>query len=202
MAFIKSHPIDHKPIMDGNATINDVVEDVKFYSDSLQKLSGIIPNNEIEINLNCEESYNIPYGYNDGTGIVKANSLAVQTQGTAQAKHIQSGYTAYVNGNLVTGNGDTMTENITCTNKRTNTGKTTTKSWSVTNGCYYLFIFTGYRDMSKYALKSGATNVLNGTVCDSYVRYFILKATSTSVTFTFSGDDTDPRVNYVQLNQT
>ena len=53
--------------------------------------------------LNCGGSYTIPAGYHNGSGKVTANSLASQTSATATAGNIQSGYTAWVNGNLITG---------------------------------------------------------------------------------------------------
>lgn len=57
----------------------------------------------IDERLNCGEVYHIPEGYHDGTGTVTANSLAVQTSGTAVESNIMSGKTAYVNGNKVEG---------------------------------------------------------------------------------------------------
>ena len=53
--------------------------------------------------LNCGSSYTIPAGYHNGSGKVTANSLASQTSATATAAQILSGYTAWVNGNKLTG---------------------------------------------------------------------------------------------------
>ena len=53
--------------------------------------------------LNCGGSYTIPAGYHNGSGKVTANSLASQTDATAAAGQILSGYTAWVKGNKVTG---------------------------------------------------------------------------------------------------
>ena len=57
----------------------------------------------VEIALNAGESYRIPEGYHPGTGIVRANSLASQTNATASSIDIMEGKTAWVNGTLVTG---------------------------------------------------------------------------------------------------
>ena len=53
--------------------------------------------------LNCGGSYTIPVGYHNGSGKVTANSLASQTSATATAAVLASGYTAWVNGKLITG---------------------------------------------------------------------------------------------------
>lgn len=53
--------------------------------------------------LNAGETYTIPRGFHDGTGKVKANSLASQTSATATANDILSGKSAWVNGSLVNG---------------------------------------------------------------------------------------------------
>ena len=55
--------------------------------------------------LNAGGSYTIPEGYHNGKGKVTANTLASQTEGTATADNITAGKTAWVNGNLITGNG-------------------------------------------------------------------------------------------------
>ncbi|MDD3453711.1 MAG: hypothetical protein PHN42_05535 [Bacilli bacterium] len=66
-------------------------------------LVGIMPNNgTLSSNLNAGQSYTIPAGYTTG-GTVKANSLASQTSATAKAENVVEGYTAWVNGNKITG---------------------------------------------------------------------------------------------------
>lgn len=65
--------------------------------------AGTMPNNgAVNANLNAGQSKVIPAGYTSG-GTVRANSLASQTQATAAANRIQSGYSAWVNGVLVWG---------------------------------------------------------------------------------------------------
>ena len=68
------------------------------------KLSGTMANRgNISATLNAGNSYVIPEGYHTGAGRVTANSLASQTGATATAAQILSGYTAWVNGQLLSG---------------------------------------------------------------------------------------------------
>lgn len=55
--------------------------------------------------LNCGESFAISSGYHTGEGIIKANSLASQTQATAIADNMSKGVTGWVNGRMLTGTG-------------------------------------------------------------------------------------------------
>lgn len=67
--------------------------------------TGTMPNRgAVTKSLNAGGSYTIPQGYHSGSGRVIANSLASQTDGTAGAGQILSGYTAWVDGSKVTGN--------------------------------------------------------------------------------------------------
>ena len=76
----------------------------KGYHDGNGRVTQNIPNNgAINANLNCGESKDIPAGYTNG-GRITANSLASQTPANATAAQILNGYTAWVNGNLITGN--------------------------------------------------------------------------------------------------
>lgn len=69
------------------------------------KVSGTMTNRgTVNQSLNAGGSYTIPQGYHSGSGRVIANSLASQTDGTAGAGQILSGYTAWVDGSKVTGN--------------------------------------------------------------------------------------------------
>lgn len=76
----------------------------KGYHDGNGRVTQDIPNNgAINASLNCGQSKDIPAGYTNG-GRITANSLASQTQANATAAQILNGYTAWVNGNLITGN--------------------------------------------------------------------------------------------------
>lgn len=54
--------------------------------------------------LAAGRSYMIPMGYHNGQGIVTTKSLAEQTSANADANHMLSGYSAWVNGSKITGN--------------------------------------------------------------------------------------------------
>lgn len=70
------------------------------------KITGTMANNgEIIETINAGDSYTIPKGYHNGNGKITANSLESQTQATATEDNISEGKTAWVNGNLITGNG-------------------------------------------------------------------------------------------------
>ena len=67
-------------------------------------VTGTMPSNTAEQKmLSCGQSYSIPEGYHDGTGMVSADTLANQTTGTAAAGNVLISKTAYVNGSKVTG---------------------------------------------------------------------------------------------------
>lgn len=88
----------------GNASAGDVLSGKTFTNDDGVEYTGTMPNQGAKTAaLNCGGSYTIPAGYHNGSGKVTANSLASQTPATATAARILSGYTAYVNGNKVTG---------------------------------------------------------------------------------------------------
>lgn len=76
----------------------------KGYHDGNGRVTqNILNNGAINASLNCGQSKDIPAGYTNG-GRITANSLASQTQANATAAQILNGYTAWVNGNLITGN--------------------------------------------------------------------------------------------------
>ena len=76
----------------------------KGYHDGNGRVTQNIPNNgAINANLNCGQSKSLPAGYISG-GTITVNSLASQTPANATAAQILNGYTAWVNGNLITGN--------------------------------------------------------------------------------------------------
>ena len=88
-----------------NATAREILSGYKAYSEG-NLLIGTMPNREaVSQNLSAGESYTIPEGYHNGSGVIEAKDLASQTQATATAGDIIQGKTAYVNGKLVKGTG-------------------------------------------------------------------------------------------------
>ena len=88
----------------GNAEAMDVAAGKTFTSSAGLEATGTMPIIEGKIiTLNCGQTHTIPAGRHSGTGKVQANSLYSQTKGTAAAKDIASGKTAWVNGVKVTG---------------------------------------------------------------------------------------------------
>lgn len=69
------------------------------------KVTGTMPNNGgvSPVSLIAGESYTIPEGYHDGTGVVRALSLSSQTNGNATAEHILLNKVAYVKGSRIIG---------------------------------------------------------------------------------------------------
>lgn len=89
----------------GDAADSHVLEGKTYYNkDAKTRRTGAMPNrgaaNQI---LNAGQSYTIPAGYHNGGGRITANGLAIQTPANAPANRISAGYTAWVNGVLVTG---------------------------------------------------------------------------------------------------
>lgn len=89
----------------GNSGAGDVLTGKTFYTTNPKtKQTGTMANRgAVNQALNAGGSYTIPAGYHNGSGRVTANSLSSQTSGTATAAYIRSGYTAWVNGNKLTG---------------------------------------------------------------------------------------------------
>lgn len=87
-----------------NATADKILAGYKAYSGG-KLLTGTMPNNgSLNSSLNCGQNFTIPSGYTSG-GTITANSLASQTPGTATGNNLSAGTTAWVNGQLITGNG-------------------------------------------------------------------------------------------------
>ncbi len=88
----------------GTAVASEVLEGKTFSNSSEVGLTGTMTNRgAVSQTLNAGGSYTIPAGYHNGSGKVTANSLSSQTSATAAAGQILSGYTAWVNGNKITG---------------------------------------------------------------------------------------------------
>ena len=67
-------------------------------------ITGSMPDNgSVEEELLAGQSYIIPLGYHDGSGMVTTVSLANQTPGNAEADDITAGTTAWVNGVEIAG---------------------------------------------------------------------------------------------------
>lgn len=100
--------------LSGTAIAENVLAGTSFYNTSVRtKIDGSMPNiGSVIVQLDSGSNYTIPKGYHDGTGIVKAPTLATSTDGTAEAADIYSGKTAWVNGEKITG---TMSLNGTVT---------------------------------------------------------------------------------------
>lgn len=89
----------------GNSGASDVLTGKTFYTTNPKtKQTGTMANRgAVSQALNAGGNYTIPAGFHNGSGRVTANSLSSQTSGTATAAYIRSGYTAWVNGNKLTG---------------------------------------------------------------------------------------------------
>jgi len=93
------------------ASPEDVISGKTFFSDNEGTLKeGTMTKNEAKsITLNAGSSYTIPRGYHNGKGVIKAASLASQTQADAIADNLSNGKTAWVNGTKITGTGADVT---------------------------------------------------------------------------------------------
>ncbi len=83
----------------------------------VEKIKSIVNRGAVSQALNCGGSYTIPAGYHNGSGQVTANSLASQTDATAAAGQILSGYTAWVKGSKITGtmaNKGAVSQDLNC----------------------------------------------------------------------------------------
>ena len=88
---------------DATAIESEILADKTAYVSSGKVIGTMTNNGAVSQTLNAGESYTIPQGYHDGTGVIEANSLASQTEGDALAYDIADGKVAYVNGQKVTG---------------------------------------------------------------------------------------------------
>ena len=87
----------------GDATAAQILSGKKAYVDGTL-VTGTMTNQGAKTSsLNCGGSYTIPAGYHNGSGKITANSLSSQTDATATAAYIRSGYTAWVKGSKLTG---------------------------------------------------------------------------------------------------
>lgn len=89
----------------GTAVAQTVLTGSSFYNtDAKTKIDGAMPNiGQVYIELGNDQTYVVPRGYHDGTGLVKALGLAPATEGTATPEDLSVGKTAWVNGEKITG---------------------------------------------------------------------------------------------------
>ncbi len=87
---------------EGDVTPDQVLINKKFTNNSGVHVGTMPENGNLNANLDAGQSFSIPSGHTNG-GTIKANSLASQTQATADASKILSGFDAWVNGNLING---------------------------------------------------------------------------------------------------
>lgn len=87
-----------------DAEVQDILYGKTAWVDGA-KYTGTMPNNGnwSQADVAAGSSITIPLGYHDGTGTVTALDLASQTQATATADQILDPYTAWVNGQKLTG---------------------------------------------------------------------------------------------------
>ena len=102
-----------------NATADKILAGYTAYSGGELLTGTMVNRGAVSSSLNCGQSYTIPAGYHNGSGVVTANSLASQTFATATANNLSSGVTAWVNGVKITGNGTDVTNSY---NNGYNTG--------------------------------------------------------------------------------
>jgi hypothetical protein len=86
----------------GNLTSGDLLIN-KTATGNNGLVTGSMPENgQLNANLNCGQSFNVPSGHVSG-GTIIANNLASQTPANASSAQILSGFSAWVNGSLING---------------------------------------------------------------------------------------------------
>ena len=108
----------------GTAVAADVLKGKTFSNSSDIEITGTMENRgAVNKTLNAGGSYTIPAGYHNGSGKVTAKSLKDQTAGTASAKWILQGVTAWANGVKLTGTMQDLQSNSTIYHTSTNPTK-------------------------------------------------------------------------------
>jgi hypothetical protein len=88
---------------EGNITPDTVLEGYTGWANGA-KIEGVVPiNPQVVITLNAGETYYIPEGYHAGNSTISALGKEYETDGTAEAKDIVDGKTAWVKGLKLTG---------------------------------------------------------------------------------------------------
>ena len=104
--------IESEEVTEDMAIPEDILSGKKAWVDGNQITGTMVNRGTVNQTLKAGESYTIPEGYHDGKGVISSDSLANQTPGTATADNISNGMTAWVNGNLITGNGKDVSDAI------------------------------------------------------------------------------------------
>ena len=126
-------------IKDATAEDSNVLSGKAYYNNN-GKREGTMPNRGgMSAELAAGGSVSIPEGYHNGEGVVRAQDLASQTQGTAAAANIEAGYTAWVNGQMVEGGFSPLVQaEYTSTSDYLST--TSPRQFpSILSGCRYVF---------------------------------------------------------------
>ena len=104
--------IESEEVSEDMATPEDILAGKKAWVNGNQITGTMVNRGTVNQTLKAGESYTIPEGYHNGNGVINSASLASQTEGTATADNISNGMTAWVNGNLITGNGKDVSDAI------------------------------------------------------------------------------------------
>ena len=97
-------PDAYQNVTNVDAVAADVLVGKTIVDATGAEIEGTMVNNGAKTStLNAGGSYTIPAGYHNGSGKITAKDLASQTAGTAEAKEILNGETAWVGGSKVTG---------------------------------------------------------------------------------------------------
>ena len=151
-------------IKDATAEDSNVLSGKVYYNNN-GKREGTMPNRGgMSAELSAGGSVSIQEGYHNGEGVVRAQDLASQTQGTAAAANIEAGYTAWVNGSKVTG---TLTGLITVVK---NLGVTRVKTRAIESGEWthiYLKTKSTYGSQILLLQKNISSYTLNNSVAVS-----------------------------------
>lgn len=140
----------------GNAEAADVAAGKTFTSSAGLEATGTMPIIEGKIiTLNCGQAHTIPAGRHSGSGKVEAASLASQTAGTAAAKDIASGKTAWVNGVKVTGSASASAITFDITNMTVRLTNLTGVPLSTTTGGTQIIEPLETRDLTGVNLLQG-----------------------------------------------
>lgn len=140
----------------GSAAAMDVAAGKTFTSSAGIAIDGTMPIIEGKIiTLNCGQTHTIPAGRHSGTGKVQANSLYSQTKGTAAAKDIASGKTAWVNGVKVTGSASASAITFDITNMTVRITNLTGVPLSTTTGGTQIIEPLETRDLTGVNLLQG-----------------------------------------------